>query len=66
MQKDFSGTSLFDLGQLWACSAEYCKKPPVVVPVLSFQLTGHSVPDLGLLKRKRTRCLGSQPRVYVA
>lgn len=57
MQKDFSGTSLLDLGQLWPCSAEYCKKSPLVVPVLCFQLSGHCVPDLGLLKRERTRCL---------
>lgn len=65
MQNDFSGTSLLDLGQLWAYFAEYCKKS-LLVPVLSFQLTGHSVPALELLKRKQTRRLVSEPRLYVA
>lgn len=60
MPKDFSDTSLLNLGQIWLCSAQYCKKSPPVVPVLSFQLIGHHIPDPGLVKRKRTRCLGSE------
>lgn len=60
MQKNFSDTSLLDLGQIWLCSAHYCKKSPPVVPVLTLQLIGHHAPDPGLVKRKRTKCLGSE------